>query len=63
MTVTTNGTTFSHISIKPLHRTFGAEVSGVDFSAPLTDEVFKEIHQAITKVCPTLLASIMRSSN
>ncbi|KAJ5799708.1 uncharacterized protein N7518_001776 [Penicillium psychrosexuale] len=49
MTVTTNGTTFSNISIKPLHRTFAAEVSGVDFSAPLTDEVFKEIHQAITK--------------
>jgi hypothetical protein len=42
MTVTTNGITFSHISIKPLHPTFGAEISGVDFSSPLKVEVFEE---------------------
>ncbi|OQE32784.1 hypothetical protein PENFLA_c001G04959 [Penicillium flavigenum] len=49
MTVTTNGIAFSHISVKPLHPTFGAEISGVDFSSPLKDEVFKEIYQAVTK--------------
>jgi alpha-ketoglutarate-dependent 2,4-dichlorophenoxyacetate dioxygenase len=48
MTVT-NGTT-SHIRVRPLHPTFGAEISGVDFSSPLSDEVFKDIYDAITKV-------------
>lgn len=45
-----NMTTFSHISVKPLHPTFGAEISGVDFSSPLTDEVFSDIYQAVAKV-------------
>ncbi|KAJ5492163.1 Taurine catabolism dioxygenase TauD/TfdA [Penicillium expansum] len=49
MTVTTSGVGFSHISIKPLHPTFGAEISGVDLSSPLKVEVFKEILQAMTK--------------
>ncbi|KAL4893145.1 hypothetical protein BDV59DRAFT_202122 [Aspergillus ambiguus] len=44
-----NGYDFSIISIKPLHPTFAAEISGVDFSSPLSDETFKEIHQAVTK--------------
>lgn len=64
MTVTTNGIAFSHISVKPLHPTFGAEISGVDFSSPLKDEVFKEIYHAVTKVCPSSLmwrTCIMRS--
>lgn len=51
MTVT-NRTTFSHISVKPLHPTFGAEIGGVDFSSPLGDEVFKDIYEAVTKVRP-----------
>jgi hypothetical protein len=41
---------FSHISVNPIHPTFGAEVREVDFSKPLTDEVFSEIYSAITKV-------------
>lgn len=53
MTVT-NGTTFSHISVKGLHPTFGAVISGVDFSSPLNDEIFAEIYQAVTKVLPAL---------
>jgi alpha-ketoglutarate-dependent 2,4-dichlorophenoxyacetate dioxygenase len=57
MAITTNGIAFSHISVKPLHPTFGAEISGVDFSSPLKDEVFKEIYQAVTKVCPETLIS------
>lgn len=49
MTVTA-GIPFSHISAKPLHPTLGAEISGVDFSSPVSEKVFEEIHQAITKV-------------
>ncbi|GES64613.1 taurine catabolism dioxygenase TauD/TfdA [Aspergillus terreus] len=40
---------FSHISVHGIHPTFGAEVRAVDFSKPLTDEVFSEIYSAITK--------------
>lgn len=46
-----NASVFSHISVKPLHPTFAAEVGDVDFSSPLSDEVFQEIYQALTKVC------------
>lgn len=46
-----NGSTLSHITVNKLHPTFGAEISGVDFSAPVTDEVFKEILATISKVC------------
>ncbi|KAF9894981.1 hypothetical protein FE257_004605 [Aspergillus nanangensis] len=49
MTVTATSTPFSHISIKPLHPTFGAEISGVDFASPVADEVFQEIYQAVTQ--------------
>ena len=41
---------FKHIAVKELHPTFGAEVSGVDFSKEVTGEVFREILAAITKV-------------
>ncbi|KAF9885579.1 hypothetical protein FE257_012785 [Aspergillus nanangensis] len=40
---------FTHIAVQELHPTFAAEVSGVDFSKPLSEEVFAEIHSAITK--------------
>lgn len=46
----TAGIPFSHISAKPLHPTFGAEISGVEFSSPISEQVFAEIYQAITKV-------------
>ncbi|BCS28421.1 TauD/TfdA dioxygenase family protein [Aspergillus puulaauensis] len=45
----TAGIPFSHISAKPLHPTFGAEINGVDFSSPISEQVFAEIYQAITK--------------
>lgn len=41
---------FKLIQVKELHPTFGAEVDGVDFSKPVPDEVFSEIHKAIIKV-------------
>jgi alpha-ketoglutarate-dependent 2,4-dichlorophenoxyacetate dioxygenase len=50
MTVGANDPVFQHISAKALHPTFGAEISGVDISAPLTDDVFREILQALNKV-------------
>jgi len=40
---------FKHIQAKPLHPTFGAEVSGVDFSQPVPDDVFQELWQAVNK--------------
>lgn len=50
MTVAKKEGPFSFISVKELHPTFAAEISGVDFSLPLSDEVFREIFQAVTKV-------------
>ncbi|KAJ5676045.1 alpha-ketoglutarate-dependent 2-4-dichlorophenoxyacetate dioxygenase [Penicillium macrosclerotiorum] len=41
--------TFEHITVTELHPTFGAEVSNVDFSRPIEDEVFQEIRAAIVK--------------
>lgn len=43
--------TFAHISVKPLHPTFAAEISGIDFKSPLSDDTFKEVYQAVTKAC------------
>ncbi|EXJ83360.1 alpha-ketoglutarate-dependent 2,4-dichlorophenoxyacetate dioxygenase [Capronia coronata CBS 617.96] len=40
---------FQHIQVKQLAPTFGAEVTGIDFSKPVEPEVFKEIHDAITE--------------
>jgi alpha-ketoglutarate-dependent 2,4-dichlorophenoxyacetate dioxygenase len=42
--------------ITPLHPTFGAEISGVDFSKPITDETFADILAACIKVriCNTM---------
>jgi alpha-ketoglutarate-dependent 2,4-dichlorophenoxyacetate dioxygenase len=47
---TTEDTDFKIIKIERLHETFGAQISGVDFSSPISDEVFHEILAAITKV-------------
>jgi alpha-ketoglutarate-dependent 2,4-dichlorophenoxyacetate dioxygenase len=41
---------FKIIKIEKLHETFGAQISGVDFSSPISDEIFHEILAAITKV-------------
>ena len=37
------------IDCRPLHPTFGAEISGVDFSKPLSDETFDQIQAALGK--------------
>jgi hypothetical protein len=41
---------FKHIQVTPLHPTFGAEVSGVDFSQQVPEEVFQELRAAATTV-------------
>ena len=46
----TQGDNFKTLSIKELHPTFGAEVSGVDFSQNIPDDVFEEILKAMAKV-------------
>jgi len=38
--------TFKHITVAPLAANIGAEISGVDLSAEMPDEVWQEIHQA-----------------
>ena len=47
-----NAPAFTHISAEPLHPSFGAEISGLDFhvSDP-SDEALRELLQAVTKVC------------
>ncbi|KFX92297.1 hypothetical protein O988_07338 [Pseudogymnoascus sp. VKM F-3808] len=37
------------ITIKPLHPTFGAEIIGVDFSVPISEAIFRQLHAAIAK--------------
>lgn len=56
-------TDFHYIAIKELHPTFGAEISGVDFSKPVTKEVFAEILAAINKVGLTYLYSLDMYAN
>jgi alpha-ketoglutarate-dependent 2,4-dichlorophenoxyacetate dioxygenase len=41
---------FDHIKVKQLAPTFGAEVTGIDFSKPVSPQVFAEVHKAITQV-------------
>ena len=37
---------YHRIDVKPLTGALGAEIFGVDLSAPMEDEVFEEIHRA-----------------
>jgi alpha-ketoglutarate-dependent 2,4-dichlorophenoxyacetate dioxygenase len=46
----TDDSDFKIIKIQKLHKTFGAQISGVDFSSSISDETFDEILAAITKV-------------
>ena len=46
----TPDTEFKTLKFKKLHPTFAAEVGGVDFSAPIPDDVFQEILAASAKV-------------
>jgi len=43
-------TAIKQLIVRKLHPTFGAKISGVDFSSPLSDETFAEVLAAITKV-------------
>lgn len=43
-------TEFKTLQIKKLHPTFAAEIEGVDFSKPISDDVFREILAASAKV-------------
>ena len=47
---------YQHIQVTELGPTFGAEVSGIDFSKPVEPAVFKEVLDATVKVmsCPCL---------
>lgn len=47
-------TEYQHIGLKKLAPTFGAEVTGVNFSKPVEKEVFEEIHRAIVDVSRTI---------
>ena len=38
------------ITITKLHPTFGAEISGVNFSQPLSEDVLQELKSASAKV-------------
>jgi len=41
---------YKYIHVTQLGKTFAAEVSGCDFSKPISPDIFAEIHRAITKV-------------
>ena len=41
---------YNHIAVEQLHPTFGAEISGIEFSQPVDDETFQEVLQAISQV-------------
>ena len=46
----TDDSDFKIIKVQKLHQTFGAQISGVDFSSPISEEIFDEILAAIAKV-------------
>lgn len=52
---TSNIPNFKHITVTPLHPTFGAEVRGIDFSKEVDEDVFAEVLHAITVACPSHL--------
>ena len=43
-------TEYQHIKVTQLAQTFGAEVTGVDFSKPVEQDVFDEVLKAIIHV-------------
>lgn len=62
--ITKHTSPFEHIQVKELHPTFGAEISGVDFSVPVTQEIFCDILAAVTQVSyPLFCASHVHVSN
>lgn len=53
----------SELVVNELHPTFAAELHGVDFSSEISPEVFDEIYQAITKVCPPVVSSLYNTTD
>jgi hypothetical protein len=47
---------FKTIQIQKLHPTFGAELSGINYSKPIPDDIFQEIRDASAKVCASLFS-------
>jgi alpha-ketoglutarate-dependent 2,4-dichlorophenoxyacetate dioxygenase len=41
---------FKTFQVQKLHQTFGAQINGVDFSFPVSDEMFNEILRATNQV-------------
>ncbi len=41
------------LKVIPLHPTFGCELQGVDWSKPVSPELYKEIREICDKVCVT----------
>jgi len=39
--------TYEAIDVKPLNPVIGAEISGVDISKPLGNQLYQEIHDAL----------------
>lgn len=52
---------FKTLKCKPLHPTFAAEIEGVDFTKPISDEVFDEILAASAKVSSRDCSSAQRN--
>lgn len=46
---------YSRIAVRKLHPTFGAEISGIDFSQPVDNETFHEVLQAISQVSHSIV--------
>lgn len=51
------GYKFKTLTIKELQPTFGAEVSGLDFSQNIPDDAFEEVLKAMAKVSTLLVVS------
>lgn len=44
----------SNLKVTPLHSTFAAELSGVDFTKPVSPELYAEIRKIVDKVVQLL---------
>ena len=49
---------FNSFTVNKLHPTFVAEIEGIDFSQPISDETFQEILDALAKVDFTISSPI-----
>lgn len=51
----------SQLKVTPLHPTFAAELSGVDFTKPVPPETYDEIRKIVDKVCLTLRPDMLQA--